>query len=385
MVVGGVDVDHRIDLMRELADRFELMAAGSNRALARPFEEAGFPYFYYPLRRGMNPFADLRALLHLKRLLRETEPDIVHTFATKPSVWGRLAAHSVGVPIVIGTLPGLGSLYASHTPRALFARGIYAWLQSMASSRADVTIMQNHRDAEEVAERGIVPAEKLEIISSSGVRTDAFSAQAVPPEAGQRIRSELGASDDTVVVTMVSRVIRSKGVLEFAEAARLQGPNSNSLFVLVGGADQDSFDRLSAAELDVVSESVKWLDRREDIPEILAGSDVFVFPSFYREGVPRVLLEAASMGLPIVTTAVPGCADVVVDGVNGYLVPRNSPQALSEAVARLAADRGLRQRFGRASRELVVERFDLSVVARQTAAIYDRLLSVDGVRLAGAG
>jgi glycosyltransferase involved in cell wall biosynthesis len=379
-IVGGVDVDQRIDLMREVADEFELMAAGSNPVLAKAFDEAGFPYHHYLLNRGMNPFADLRSLIHLRRLLRELEPDIVHTFATKPSVWGRLAAFSVGVPIVIGTLPGLGSLYATHTPKALFARSIAAWLQSLASSCSDVTIMQNRRDAVEVAERGIVPPDRIEIIASSGIRTEAFSPQAVPAGARERIRSELGAADGTVVVTMVSRVIRSKGVLEFAEAARLKDAHSKSLFVLVGGTDPDSFDRLSAGELDTLSGSLKWLGRRDDVPEILAGSDVFVFPSFYREGVPRVLLEAASMGLPLVSTQVPGCTDVVIDGMNGYLVPPNNPRALSEAVTRLAADRPLREKFGRASRELAVERFDLSVVARRTAAIYQRLLDLKRVR-----
>src|SRR5690606_10823081 len=115
LIVGGCDVHFRIDLMRVLADRYEVAAAGSEPALRDTFAGAGFPYHVYPLGRGMTPLGDLVSLLRLREIYRRYAPDIVHTFATKPGVWGRIAARGAGVPVVVGTLPGLGTLYTASS------------------------------------------------------------------------------------------------------------------------------------------------------------------------------------------------------------------------------------------------------------------------------
>jgi len=202
-----------------------------------------------------------------------------------------------------------------------------------------------------------------------------FAQERVSDEERNRVREELGIGPDEIVVTMISRVIRSKGVLEFAAAAREVGLRSScARFVLVGPDDGGSFDRLNAEELAQLKQAVTWKGPRRDIPSVLAMSDIFVLPSAYREGVPRVLLEAASMGLPIVTTDTPGCNDVVEHGVNGFLVPVHDVPAISDAVATLIEQPGLRQSFGQVSRKWAVERFDLSVIAAQTRAVYQQLL-----------
>ena len=175
---------------------------------------------------------------------------------------------------------------------------------------------------------------------------------------------------------MVSRIVRSKGVLDFAAAGRIvREADPGITFLLVGPADTDSLDALTPGELEGLEASVTWIGPRRDVKELLALSDVFVFPSFYREGIPRVLLEAASMGLPLVAASGPGSNDVVEDGVSGVLVPPKDPAAIADSVLRLANDPALRARLGAEARERAIAQFDLSVVAERTRSLYEALLS----------
>jgi glycosyltransferase involved in cell wall biosynthesis len=378
LIVGGPDVDARLDLMRALADEFAPAAAGNAPGLAPAFAAAGFPYFYYPLA-GPTPVADLRALHALVRLLRRVRPRLVHAFDARPGVYGCLAASLAGVPAVVGTIPGLGSLYVGGGPARRALRAVYEGLQCRASRRSDLTLFQNRDDLEELVARRVVPRDRAAVIPGSGVRTDLLDPALVPEADRRRVRASLGIPADALLVTMVSRVIRTKGVAEFAAAARdLRRRVPGSHFLLVGAADTDSVDRLSPGELAGLAEAVHWPGPRRDVPQVLAASDLFVLPSYLREGIPRALLEAASMGLPLVTTDTPGCKEVVEDGVNGFLVPARDAGALGRAVLTLLGDADLRRRFGRCSRQRAVSLFDLSVVAGQTRAVYRELLAKKG-------
>jgi glycosyltransferase involved in cell wall biosynthesis len=376
LIVSSDDVDARIALMRGLADGCTLAAAGSARALEDRFAQSGFRYFYYPLRRGLGPASDVGAILALWRLMARFRPDIVHAFDTKPGVYACIAARLAGVPIVVGTITGLGSLYGAHglMPRCL--RGIYEHMQRLASQLADLTIFQNHADREQFLARRVVSAAKSAVIAGSGVATDVLDPQRVSDSERRQVRASLGIPAEAPVVTLVARVIRSKGVEEFvaaAERVRAQIPGAH--FLLVGPADPDSVDRFGPAELAEFARVVHWPGARNDVPQVLAASDLFVLPSTLREGIPRVLLEAASMGLPLIATDAPGCNDVVEDGVNGLLVPARNVAVLSQAIVRLLSQPALCRRFGQASRQRAVEHFDLSVVVEQTRMHYSELLA----------
>jgi glycosyltransferase involved in cell wall biosynthesis len=380
LIVGGSDVDARLELMNCLSDSFDVSALGSLSSLHDRFRAQGFGYTTYRLGRGANPVSDLSTLGQLLSVFCRIRPHVVHTFDTKPGVWGRLAARLAGVPIVIGTLPGLGALYANHDLKSRLVRSVYQPLQRLACHFSDLTIFQNRDDAGQFIAARVVPERKTRVIFGSGVLTDLFAPGQVSEAEQARFRRELGLQPNELIVTMVSRVIRSKGVLEYAAAARDLGARySHVRFLLVGPDDNDGIDRLTSAELGQLKQNVVWPGPRQDIPTVLAVSDVFVFPSAYREGVPRVLLEAASMGLPIVTTDSPGCSEVVEDGVNGFRVPARDTEALAEAVLRLIVQPELRQRFGRVSRQRAVEYFDLSKIADQTRAIYHDFLERKGL------
>ncbi len=378
MLVGGPDVNARIPLMQVFrkTGALNVMAAGSEPGLADEFARSGFPYFSYPLHRAVNPVADLRTLYALVWLFRRVRPDVVHTFDTKPCVWGRLAARLAGVPIVVGTLPGLGSLYTTDSAMTRTVRFVYERLQKIACHLSDATIFQNQDDARLFVRRGLAPASKTHVIPGSGVRTDIFDPARVPRDAQRRLREELDLAPHTLVVTMIARLIRSKGVMEFAEAAaRVIDQREDVRFVLVGPDDQASVDRLDSVEKERLTRHVHWLGPRQDVPVILAITDVFVLPTYYREGIPRVLLEAASMGVPIVTTDVPGCREVVEHNRTGFLVPPRDVPSLAQAILYLLDNAALRRRFGAAARRRARTLFDLKRIAFDTHALYMELLS----------
>lgn len=373
-LVGGPDVDARLDLMRLLSRDFDVLALGTDARLAASFADAGFRYRHYRMSRLVNPILDAYTVWQLVRIFRAERPAIVHSFDTKPGVWGRVAAKLAGVPVVVGTLPGLGSLYANPSWKRSVIRAVYEPLQKLACRWADMTIFQNADDARELERRGVVDSGRKIVIPGSGVRTDVFR----PPDGEASTverRAELGLDGNGVLVAMVSRIVRSKGVLDFAAAARrVRRVDPGIGFLLVGPADDESLDALTPDELTELHDSVTWIGPRNDVKEILASADVFVFPSFYREGVPRVLLEAASMRLPLVAADGPGSNDVVEHGVNGFVVPPKDAAAIADAVLRLAGNPEVRARFGERSRERVVSRFDLSVVAERTRSLYESLL-----------
>jgi glycosyltransferase involved in cell wall biosynthesis len=374
-IVGGPDVDARQDLMERLAAEFEPFALGTTDELGSSFADRSLAYRSYRMSQRVDPVGDVRATWELVRAFRTTRPAVVHTFDTKPGVYGRLAARLAGVPVVVGTLPGLGSLYGESSLRSAVTRLAYQPLQTLACRAADTTIFQNRDDAREFVDRRVVSPAKARVIAGSGVRTDLLRPGAVTPTA----RAELGLPETSAVVLMISRLLRSKGVLEFAAAAQhARRSRPDVSFVLVGPADAGSPDALTPVELDELRATVGWQGPRSDVPGLLALADVFVFPSYYREGDPRVLLEAASMGLPLVAADAPGSRDVVVDRVTGLLVPPRDASAVAAAVAELLGDAELRAALGAAARAAAVERFSLEHVAAQTGALYRELLAAAG-------
>ena len=376
LLIGGPDVDSRIPLIQKFNGQFEISVLGSNPRLASTFKDTGIRYFTYRMHRGSNPLADVFMLYQLDRIITSNHVDIVHTFDTKPSVWGRIAAWRARVPVIIGTLPGLGVLYSKNDLPTRVVQKIYQPLQKLACTLSDLTIFQNSHDADQFIQDQVVVREKTAMILGSGVETDIFNPQKYPPEKGNQVRASLGLDQSQVVVTMASRLIRSKGVLEFtlaAQAIRQKFPQV--VFLLIGSDDYESLDSLIPEEQEFLANSVICLGHRNDIPELLAVSDIFVFPTYYREGIPRVLLEAASMALPIIATDTPGCTEIVQNNVNGFLVSKRDYATLVQAIERLIIDGSLRNQFGQHSRRMAVERFDISIISEQMASIYNRLLA----------
>jgi glycosyltransferase involved in cell wall biosynthesis len=387
MIVGGTDVAARLPLMERLRDEFELVGVGCGDTPAAAFAAHGFAYHAYaPLQARVTPLADARACLELARLFRREGPRIVHAFDTKAGVWGCLAARAARVPVAVGTVNGIGFLFREDTWKQRLLARSYLLLQRLACGASSATVFQNPDDARLFVARGLVRGERVVLVPGSGVRTDELDPERFPPAERLRLRASLGFTADDVVAIMVTRVIRSKGVLDLLAAARvLRASHPRARFLLVGAHEPESMDRLSEPELRALAEELCWIGPRADVPQLLAAADLMVFPSAYGEGIPRVLLEAAAMALPIVTTDAPGCREVVEEGASGFRVRIGDVPALAQAVARLVDDAELRRGFGAAGRARALARFDLGVVVERTRALYRELLAKAALPRAALG
>jgi glycosyltransferase involved in cell wall biosynthesis len=380
LIIGGQDVDARIELMRLLDANYQIQAAGSSMEIALQFEKAGFVYYYYPPARNVNPFAYLASLISLVSIMRRERPQIVHTFDTKPSILGRLAAKISGIPIIIATITGLGSLYIIQgNLLPLLIRPVYEGMQKILCQISDLTIFYTKDDAAFFQSKGLAQADKIAVLPGSGVMLNRFSPDCFSSDEKDEIKRKLGVPPEHMVITMIARLVRSKGILLFADVARkikLRMPGTH--FLLIGPHNQESIDSLSVSEVEQLCEVIQWIGHQPQVEDYLAISDIFVLPA-EREGIPRVLVEAASMGLPIVATDVPGCTEVVENNTNGFLVPAHDVNALRQAIETLVVEPKMREQFGNASRQRATALFDLSIISQQIRSIYDRLLLQKGL------
>lgn len=372
--VGGPDISLRIPLLKLLNEKgFKVAAVSSNIKEKSLFEQEGISCFLYHLERKLGFLIEIKSFFTLYNILRKEKFDIVHAFDTKPTVIARITAKLTQTPIIIGTIPGLGSLFSEVNILNKIMGRIYVIAQKIGCKVSDMTIFQNKDDRDFFIENKITNRSKVAIIKGSGVDTKKFSPENVIPKTVQKIKVELCLNSGPVI-SMITRLVNYKGIKEYLEAASLlkaKYPDVN--FLLIGPQDK-TLATFPLEEISRYSKVVKYLGHRSDIPEILFFSDIVVLPSYYREGIPRVLLEAASMGKPIVTTNLPGCKEIVEDGKNGFLIPPQNAKSLAEAIEKLILNEDLRREMGILSRKKVVEEFDSDIVFRETLHLYADLL-----------
>lgn len=378
-LVGGDDVRFRLPLLIALRERgFDVGVAGSEEGGV--FAEHGIPYRRYFLERGVNPWSDRRTRNELLELFRKGRPDIVHAFDTKPVILAPSAAKRAGVPATVCTITGLGYVFSSHAPLPLTLRPAFLYLHWKALRISSFTVFQNEEDRRFFLRMGIVPRGRDILIRSSGIDVDHVAASRQDGEALARLRRELGL-ERRIVVTMVARLVTHKGVPEYLRAARrVRARIPEAIFLLVGPLASEGSLAVPRSELDAYADDVLYLGERRDVLALLALSDLFVLPSYNREGVPRVLLEAGSVGLPLVTTDIPGCRDVVRDGWNGLLVPPRDAAALASAIEKLLTSRERLKLMGTRSRSHVEENFSLRQVADAYGGLYERALQEGATR-----
>jgi glycosyltransferase involved in cell wall biosynthesis len=325
-----------------------------------------------------TPLRDARGLLELVRYFRTKRFDIVHTHGLKPGLLGRLAARLARVPVVVHTIHGL-FFYEGMSARR---RHLWAQVERVGMKLGDYALSQNREDVEVAIAMRLCPPERIGYLGN-GVDLRVFDPRAVDPQAVARLRRECGVSPGEQVVCIAGRLVVEKGYLEFFRAARLIRERRRDVHFWALGAEQP--DRPGSltdhAAATAASQFVRFLGMRGDMPEVLAAADVFVLPSHGREGIPRVLMEAAAMGRPIVTTRVRGCREVVEDGVTGLLVPARDPDALADAILRAVDDRDEAARLGARAQEFARRQFDENAYCKKIAYCYERLLMRELPRL----
>ena len=371
----------RLPLARRLqASGFDVLLVSPPGAYGCRLQEAGLRWQPLPMdRRSLNPFRELRLLAHLVRLYRRERPDIVHHFTIKCVVYGAIAAALAGVPARVNAVAGLGYVFTNGAPKARmlrpFVRALMGWAIGGKRSRL---VLQNTDDVVAFEGSRIADPRKIRLIKGSGVDTLRFRPAAEPV---------LNAPNTRVLLS--SRLLWDKGIAEYVEAARaLRDAALPIRFLLAGAPDPGNPASIPQAQLDAWAAEgvVELLGQVDDMPALLARTDIAVLPS-YREGLPKSLIEAAACALPLITTDVPGCRDVVSDGEDGLLVPVRDALALSAAIRALHDDPQWARQLGRAARARALAEFDERIVISRTLDVYAELLPTsdhDPVRQARA-
>jgi glycosyltransferase involved in cell wall biosynthesis len=371
--IGGEDVRMRIPILSALKSTgLSVAVIGTEDSML--FDKAEIPYYCYDLHRGISPFQDRRSIKQLISIFNDIEPDLVHAFDTKPALLVPIAARKASVPSVVRTITGMGYLFSSSSLLAMALRPVYKVLQKRASRLSDITIFQNEDDKNYFESNNLVDRRESTLVRGSGVDLNLLYSTLPVEDERSKLIDSLSIGGKTVFI-MVARLVKHKGVIELLEAAReVRKTVPDTCFLLVGPLASEGKQAVSQKLISSYADVVDWLDVRSDVPALLSISDVFVLPSYYREGVPRVLLEAGGLGLPLITTDMPGCRDVVRDGVEGILVPIRDSSALADAMVRLALSRENREQMGAKAKQRVEETFTLDRVASAYADIYKQLL-----------
>lgn len=357
---------HRLPLARAARDAgCEVFVATRVRDHGERIRREGFELVPFEFNRsGVNPVSEYRSVRALVALYKRLRPDLVHHVSLKPVLYGTWAARRSGVPAVVNAVTGLGYVFTSSDWKARALRlPLQLALTRLLNAPNQRAFVQNPDDLRALSNAAGLPAERISLIRGSGVDTAEFAPRPEP--------------DGVPRVVMVSRMLWPKGVGDFVEAARIvRGRGVPAKFVLVGRPDQGNPESISEEQLRAWDREgvVEWSGHREDIPGVWAASHIAMLPSYYGEGIPKSLLEAAACGRPAVTTDAPGCREAVQDGENGFLVPARSPAALAEALLKLIGDPELRRRMGAAGRRRAEELFSEGLAIRQTLGLYRELL-----------
>ena len=374
-----VFVDNSLDGFRR--DRMQLVHAARDLGLeihvaapsGRPRPDLGHePFTVHPIpmtRKGTSMWKEPATVLALLRLYRSLRPSLVHHLRLKPVLYGSLAANLAGVPAVVNTLTGLGFVFTDESEKTAPLR---KWVE-MGCRRAFRhsnlrVIFQNPDDRAVFIRKKIISGDQTAVIKGSGVDLSVYRPSPEP--------------EGLPIVILASRMLWDKGVAQFVEAARvLKSEGVQARFALAGEPDPDNPAAIPQEQLEVWHESgeIEWwgLQDPKSMPGVLARSHIVCLPS-YREGIPRILIEAAASGRPIVTTDAPGCRELVRPGVNGIIVPSRDTASLAGALRFLIEHPEARVAMGANNREVAVQEYSQELVISQFVAVYRDLLRVLG-------
>jgi glycosyltransferase involved in cell wall biosynthesis len=362
------------------ADGHEVVMLSPPGPFGGRFAARGFRWVTLPIdRASLNPLREAMTFRHLVRVLRREKPDLLHNFTVKCAVYGGAAARLAGVPATVNAVAGMGYVFTSNGVKARCLRPLVQTLmRGTLDHRRSLLVLQNPDDAAVFRDARLVAHDRIHVIRSSGVDTRRFRPSSMSGRQG-RLR-----------VLLAARLLWEKGVGEYVEAARqLKAQGRDIEFVLAGAPDPGNPRSVHRDQVQRWAEEgvITWLGHVEDMPALLSTIDVMALPSYYREGVPKSLIEGAAAGLALITTDQPGCREVVTrHGTDGLVVPPRNASALAALVARLDDDRELLARLGAKAREKALGEFDERTVIQRTLDVYERLLGSDmpGGSLAGS-
>lgn len=358
-------LSHRLPLAIAAREKgAEVFVAAADTGEGQRIREHGLNFIHVPFsRKGTNVGEQVLSFFSLVRLYRGLEPHLVHHVTIKPVLYGSMAARFAGAPGVVNAISGLGYLFSDERRGALLRRLAEATYSTALRGERTRTIFQNPEDRDAFVRQGLVREDQTVLIRGSGVDCVRFSVRPEPKGAP--------------VVLLPARLLWEKGVGVFVEAAqmlRVRFPEAR--FVLAGRLDPDNPAGVKLAKVQewAAAGVVEWWGHRTDMPEAFAEASLVVLPTYYKEGLPKSLLEAAACGRALIATDIPGCREIVRPGINGLLVPPQDASALADAIAELLSSPETRARFGSASRRIAEAEFAEPIIVEQTLALYGELL-----------
>ena len=324
--------------------------------------DSGFRFIPFKFsRKGINPLVEQNTIKRITRIYQEEKPDLVHHFTVKCVIYGSLAAKKVDIRSIINSITGLGFIFLDSKISTKVLRKIVSSLYKKALIDTQV-IFENPDDAALFLNYEFTNKQNTHVILGTGIDTDLF--HPIPPP------------ESTPLIVLPARMLWDKGVGEFVKAAEiLKNKGLDARFALVGRKDDGNPSSISYEQLSQWQKEgyVEWWGWQEDIATVFSISDIVCLPS-YREGLPKTLIEAAACARPIVTTNVPGCREVVEDGVTGFLVSPKDPKSLAYALEKLIRSPEMRNEMGSAGRKRTLELFSSDRVNTEIFAVYQEAL-----------
>ena len=303
-------------------------------------------------RAGTNPLHDIRTLLHYRRLMRAERPDVVVAYTQKPIIYGGLAARLWSRARYFSIMSGLGYVFSEEADGRRWLRSVVSRLYRIGIAQARCIFVFNSDDHRLMQESGIVsPTQRVMQVPGSGIDLRHFAEQPLPK--------------GPFTFLMMGRLMRDKGVGEYVEAARIvRARHPDVRFLLLTRPETENPTGYTAADLDRWREAglIEFLPETRDVRPFIASAHAFVLPSFYREGLPRTILEALATGRPVITTDMPGCRDPITHGVNGLLVPPRDASALADAMEAMIANPQRVTAMAGAARQTAVDVYDVDKV-----------------------
>lgn len=340
----------RGDLIKLIISKgYEVIVTGPNKENVEKIEQLGARFVEIPMNKnGLNPFNDLKYQKALTELFKKEKPDAILGYTSKPVIYGSIAAKKANIKSVTAMITGLGYAFTQNTSKAKAVRAIMSVLYKKALSCADTVIFQNPDDMKQFTDMKLVKSEKCRLVHGSGVNTERFHPLPYP---------------EKTTFFMLSRIMNSKGIREYLEAAKnVKGKYPDAEFLLLGACEgiQDSIGQEELQKY-IDSGIIEHFGETDDIPPYYGKCSVYVLPS-YREGTPRTILEAMATARPVITTDAPGCRETVKDGETGFLVPVKDIDALAEKMIWFIENPEKIEPMGQKSLEYCMEKFEVGKV-----------------------
>ncbi|WP_022670501.1 glycosyltransferase family 4 protein [Hippea alviniae] len=350
----------RLGLIKKLSEHYDVFIVAPKDKYSEEIEKLGFKFYDIKMdRKGKNPLVDFETLLEYYKIYKKIKPDIALHFTIKPNIYGNLVCKVLNIP-TINNITGLGHVFSNQTLLTKIVVSMYK-----VALKNSFVFFQNSEDRNMFLELGIVDNRSSDVLPGSGVNVEFFKA------VNQKRKGE------RFTFLFIGRMLKEKGVKEYIKAAGIiKSKYKDVNFLLVGKVDENDLEYVSLSELAMWEKQgvVRYLGETDNPKDVIAKADCVVLPTYYKEGVPKVILESLSMEKPVVTTDVPGCRDAVKNGVNGFLCKPKDVKDLTEKMEKMVNfTEDERRKMGKIGREIVKEKFNEDIVIRKYLNIIEKL------------